>query len=147
MSNFKNQVKEFLTPVEKVRNNLDPIRFKTGEVLIVDLNRSELKLIDKKKSLELLITITDSGFALSLNTVDELTIAANKINILASEQLNIKSAGNLIQEIGKDCLTETRGTNKNIAQIQKITATLGNVELKANDMVKLNGELVQLNCD
>ena len=61
--------------------------------------------------------------------------------------MNIKTAGNLVIEAGKDCLTKIAGTNKSIARIQKLTASLGNVEIKANDDVKLDGESVKLNCE
>ncbi len=51
-----------------------------------------------------------------------------------------------MQEVGGDCITNVDGINENHAKIQKITAELGNVELKANDDVRLNGERVKINC-
>ena len=130
------------------------IKFSTGNTVTIDQSKGELKLYNKNHGLQLSICIKDNDLVLdictskvNINAVDELNLTSKKINISASEQLNLKTPGNLIMEIGKDSLCEIAGTNKSIAQIQKITASLGNVEIKANDVVRLDGEKVLLNCD
>ena len=130
------------------------IKFKAGNTLIVDHIAGELKLISKSQTLQLIIKVHGETLEvythasqLNINAADELNMSAKKINIEATEQLNIKTAGNLVIEAGKDCLTKIAGTNKSIARIQKLTASLGNVEIKANDDVKLDGESVKLNCE
>jgi hypothetical protein len=130
------------------------IKLPAGNTLLVDKDANELKLLGKDQVLQLTIKIKEEGLVVNVNAsqlnitgTDELNLSSKKINIEASEQINIKSNGNLVQQIGKDCLTETGGTNKNIARIQKLTASLGNVEIKANDDVKLDGESVKLNSD
>ena len=130
------------------------IKFKAGNTLIVDHIAGELKLVSKNQTIQLIIKVHGetlevhtNASQLSINATDELNISAKKINIEATEQVNIKTAGNLVMDIAKDCLTEIAGTNKSIARIQKLTASLGNVEIKANDDVKLDGESVKLNCE
>ena len=130
------------------------IKFPAGNTLIVDKLSGELKLLGKHQTLQLVIRIKNEGLEVDINAsqlnihaAEELTLSSKKVNIAASEQLNIETPGNLVMEIGKDCLTQVAGTNKNIAQTQRIVADLGNVELKANDDIRLDGERVLLNCD
>jgi len=130
------------------------ILFSFGNSLIIDNRNNEITLLNNNNETQLYIKVTAEGLIVNLNTEklnihanEELNLISKKINIKASEQLNFKSGGNLVQEIAKDVLTEVGGTNKQIAQVQKITATLGNAEIKANDYVKLDGESVLLNCE
>lgn len=133
---------------------LPSVKFKTGNILIIDKELGELRLLGKNQTVQLVISVNEDALVLNINALvlninasDELNFSGKKINIDAVEQLSIKSGGNFVQQIDKDSLTEVGGINKMIAQIQKITANLGNVELKANDDVRLNGERVKLNCD
>lgn len=130
------------------------IELKTGNGINIDTHKEEVRILDKNMNVQLVITIKESGLVidinaaqLNINAAEELNLSGKKINIKATDQLNIKSAGNLVQQIDKDSLTEVGGTNKMLAAVQKITATLGEVVVKANDDIKLNGERVKLNCD
>jgi len=130
------------------------ILFSFGNSLIIDNRNNEITLLNNNNETQLYIKVTAEGLIVNLNTEklnihanEELNLISKKINIKASEQLIFKSGGNLVQEIAKDVLAEVGGTNKQIAQVQKITATLGNAEIKANDYVKLDGESVLLNCE
>ncbi len=140
-------------PIEK-KHDLAFHNFSSGNVIVVDKTNETIKMLDKDQQLQLLIVIRQDGVSVSinaeeinLNATEQLNLSAKKVNIVSSEQMNIRSAGNFVQEITKDALTEVGGTNKSVARIQKITASLGNVELKANDDVKLDGESVKLNCE
>ena len=141
---------------KKIRKMGDPafIEFPTGDKLIVDKENQQLRLINKQEISQLVICIKEEGLVINLNACqininasDQLNLLANKINIEATERIRLKSSGNIVQEIGKDFLTEVGGTNKMIAEVHRITATLGNVEIKANDDVRLDGERIKLNCD
>lgn len=130
------------------------IEFKTGNGINIDTHKEQIRILDKNKQVQLTITLQEQGLVidinaaqLNINAAEELNLTGKKINIKATDQLNIKSAGNMVQQIDKDALFEIGGTNKMIAAVQKITATLGEVVLKANDDIKLNGERVKLNCD
>jgi uncharacterized protein (DUF2345 family) len=143
-----------LPDTNEIQSHLSSIKFRSGNILVIDKVADEIKLLGKDQELQLVISIKKEGLIvnvnasqLNINSTDELNLSSKKINIEASEQINIKSEGNLVQQIAKDCLTETAGTNKNIARVQKLTATLGNVEIKANDDLRLDGEKVLLNCD
>jgi hypothetical protein len=140
-------------PAEK-KHDLAFVNFSSGNLVIIDKTSETLKILDKNQQLQLMILISEDGVSvnvnaqqINLNASEQLNLSAKKINIVSSEQIKIKSGGNFIQEITKDVLTEIGGTNKSVAKIQKMTASLGNIELKANDDVKLDGESVKLNSD
>jgi hypothetical protein len=82
---------------------------------------------------------------LQLKAAEEIELCAPKINLNAAKDLRLLSQGNLITHAAKDALHECGGVNKSIAADQKLTATVGNVEVKANDDVKIDGERVLLN--
>ena len=134
--------------------DITSVKFKTGNILVIDKEKGELRLLGRNQNVQLVISVNIDVLILNLNAsqlniaaVEELNLSGKKINIKATEQINVKSKGNLVQQIDKDCLVEVGGTNKMVARIHKITANLGNVELKANDDVRLDGERIKLNCD
>lgn len=138
----------------KVNEAPSYIQFSTGNILQINQSSNQIKLLNNKGELQLEITMNPKGLVVNLNAAElninaseELNMSAKKVNINASEQINIKTKGNLVQQIDKDLLTEVGGTNKQIAQVQKITATLGGVNIKANDNITLQGEQVLLNCE
>ena len=143
-----------LKNVEFAFKEIHCVELSNGNALFIDTQKEEIKITDKNKKVQLVITINESGLVidinaaqLNINAEEELNLTGKKINIKATDQLHIKSAGNLVQQIEKDVLSEVGGTNKMLAAVQKITATLGEVVIKANDDVILNGERVKLNCD
>ena len=130
------------------------LRLKQGQVLVIDKDKEEIKLLDKNNTVRLIISIKEDNlvinveaYQLNLKAEQELNLSANKINICSEEVISLTSRGNIIHNVSKDMLTQVDGNNINNAKIQNITAELGNVELKANDDIKLNGERIQLNCD
>jgi hypothetical protein len=151
-----NNIDEMYNPdffLEKQPDEVSLIKLKAGNILSINHVHDEIKFISRNKVLQLIVRIQDDGLRvdinasqLNINTSDELNLTSKKITLEATEQLNIKTGGNLVTEVEKDFLTEVKGTNKSIAQVQKLTANLGNVEIKANDDVRLDGESVKLNC-
>lgn len=130
------------------------IDFPAGVTLAIDPTKEELTLTDENKSTLLVISISDKGLILNLKALqlniqafDQLNLAGRQINIEASEQLSLKSRGNMQQTIENDLQIEAGGNLSSRAKVQKIEATLGNAEIKANDDVRLDGERVKLNCD
>ena len=130
------------------------IKFATGHSLSTNKELGEINITNSKNEIQLTILITAAGIVinananqLNVNASNQLNLQSKKINIDASELLVLKSGGNFVQEINKDALTEIMGTNKHLAKIQKIVATMGNIEIKANDNIKLQGEQVLLNCE
>lgn len=130
------------------------IKFATGYTLNTNKELGEINITNSKNEILLTILITAAGISinakanqLNVKASDQLNLQSKKINIDASELLILKSGGNFVQEIDKDALTEIRGNNKHLAKTQKIVATTGNIEIKANDNIKLQGEQVLLNCE
>jgi hypothetical protein len=130
------------------------IKFNSGNTLLIDREKGELTLLGKSQNIQMVISMSDDSLVVNLNArqlnihaSDELNFSAKKINIDAEEQLSIKTGGDLIQRVGHNSVTEVKGVNKTVAQIQKMAASLGNVEIKANDDVRLDGERVLFNCD
>ena len=67
-----------------------------------------------------------------------LAIDAERLTLHGREGVSISSDGDAAIRVAGDLSTTAR--------IQNITADLGNVNVKANDDVKLNGERVMVNC-
>lgn len=84
---------------------------------------------------------------INLEAKNKLNLSAKELNIRASKELYVKSEGNLSQYVKGNKTIETQGENIETAKTQYIKAYLGDVRLKANDDIKLNGERVKLNCD
>jgi hypothetical protein len=78
------------------------------------------------------------GAALTIQAGRNLRLQADTVAIHATEGLAITSGGDAQIGIAGDLETQAR--------IHNITANLGNVNIKANDDVKLNGERVLVNC-
>ena len=140
---------------EKVPQSQDKIilQLNWGNTLVVNSDKQEIKLLDDNQVTQMTIGIKQKGLSLTINAItinvnaiEELNLTSKKINLTASEQIEIKSDGDILYEIGNNSITEVGGTNINKADSHKITAAIGNVEIKANDDVRLDGERVKLNC-
>lgn len=127
-------------------NNLSDVR--------IDYQKEELQLVDKNNVIHLLITFTENGLELSINAStlkinvsDQLDLSGKNVNIHALQNLSIVSHGSMTTEVSGNTISRVQGDNENVARTQKITSTHGNIEMKANDNVKVEGERVLLNCD
>lgn len=133
---------------------LPQIEFPGGEILVIDRHHGELRLLQRDQTVALSISITDQGLVLNLNALqlnihalEQLNLSAAKVNIEATERLSLKTAGDFVHTVGNDSHTDIAGDNYHTARVQNIRAELGNVNVKANDDVRLNGERVKLNCE
>jgi hypothetical protein len=75
---------------------------------------------------------------LALQTDGPLAIDAEQVTLHGRQGVAISSGG--------DAWIQVEGDLHSNARIQNITADLGNVNVKANDDVKINGERVKVNC-
>lgn len=96
-----------------------------------------ITLLEPNGKVAVTVTITAEGITLSLGGASveievekSLAIAAQSIALHGREGVSIS----------------TEGTLATTGRRQSITSTHGNVEVEANDDVKLNGERVLLNC-
>jgi hypothetical protein len=78
------------------------------------------------------------GASLMIQADGDLAVSAKRIAIHGREEVRITSGG--------DATIGVAGDLETTARIQNITAELGNVNVKANDDVKLNGERILVNC-
>jgi len=97
---------------------------------------SVLRLFAADGKQTIALRITSAGLeldfvgGLSLRTDGDLALSARRIDLNASEGMSLTTAGDL----------KTNG------RTQTIVADLGDVKLKANDDVRVNGERVLVNC-
>jgi len=78
------------------------------------------------------------GGVINIQATEKFTVESPVIELKAEQELRLSSEGDLHQQVKRDSF--------NMARIQHITADLGNVNIKANDDVRLDGERVKLNC-
>ncbi len=79
-----------------------------------------------------------TGASVELQATKKISFESPSIELNAQEIIKISSKGDYHQEI--------EGDVHSAARIQHIKADLGNVNIEANDDVRLNGERVKLNC-
>lgn len=78
------------------------------------------------------------GAGLIIESSGALAINAQSVVIQGREGVALISGGDAEIRVAGDLTSEAR--------IHNVTANLGNVNIKANDDVKLNGERVMMNC-
>jgi hypothetical protein len=76
--------------------------------------------------------------SLTIETNDALELKARRVAIQGREGVSIQS--------GADAAIDVAGDLTSTASVQNLRARLGNVNLKANDDVRLRGERIRLNC-
>ncbi len=78
------------------------------------------------------------GANLAIETNGDLSICAKRLELHAQDQVVIGSGGNAAIQVHGDFSTAAR--------TQTICAELGNVNVRANDDVTLDGERIRMNC-
>lgn len=94
----------------------------------------------------LCIHITSDGPVLHFES-GRLTLEARGILTVDAERIAIHGREGVAITSGGDAKICAAGDLDSQARIQNITAHLGNVNVRANDDVRLNGERVMMNCD
>jgi hypothetical protein len=96
-----------------------------------------LTLLERDGKVAVTVTITSDAVTLNLGGA-RVEIEVEKSLAIAAESISLH---------GREGVSiSTEGTLATTARTQTITSTHGNVEVEANDDVKLNGERVLLNC-
>lgn len=78
------------------------------------------------------------GGAVGLRVDGSLAIEAERLALKGREGVTISSEGGIRVDAGEDLVSEARA--------HRIDARLGNVDIRANDDVTLDGERVKMNC-
>lgn len=104
-----------------------------------------IQLCDARGRLTLSIQVTDSGpvlrfegGGLRIQAAGELTLEAEELHLHGRAGLDLTTGGDLALVADGDLASEAR--------IQEIRARLGNVNIAANDDVRIDGERVMVNC-
>jgi len=144
------------TALEKIENPIYEKPLKKGHsVAIIEKNKKDLIQVRNAQGVTLFtIEVSDEGTNLNIEA-ENINIKANKtlhlsgenIDLESKKDLYLKSKGDFNQYVKGNKTIETQGENIETAKTQYIKAYLGDVKLKANDDIKLNGERVKLNCD
>jgi uncharacterized protein (DUF2345 family) len=120
---------------------------KGDQHLVIDQGPQEdrLMITGADGRVSLTITITDSGPVLHLEgpglmikTDGDLAINARSLAIHGRDGIALSSGGDAHICVAGDLTTKAR--------IQNITAEFGNVNVQANDDVKIDGERILMNC-
>ena len=106
---------------------------------------SVLRILSPSGSVSLTIELTADGPILRFDGLNvriessgDLAIGARRLALHGREAVSITTDGDAAVRAAGDLTTEAR--------VQNISARLGNVNVKANDDVRLRGERVKLNC-
>lgn len=103
-----------------------------------------VRFLDPEGRNRLTIEITPQGpvlrleGAVTLQVDGDLALAARRLALHAEEGMELSSGG--------DLHVRAAGASHARAQVQRIEATAGDVQVSANDRVLLKGELIKLNC-
>jgi hypothetical protein len=103
-----------------------------------------IRLHSPDGGVELSILVREGGTTLrfegdlSIEASHRLAFQAERVEIRGREGVAIASGGDLEVEAARDLHSR--------ASIQNITASQGNLNLRANDFVRLKGEIIKLNC-
>ena len=104
-----------------------------------------LNIIASDGIVSLSIHITKKGPVLKIGGGD-LTIQADGNLAIDAERVTIHSRKEMALTTDGNLHIEAAGDLHSKARIQTITADLGNVDIKANDDVTLDGERIRMNC-
>jgi hypothetical protein len=104
-----------------------------------------LELLDPQGQPTITIRVSSAGAvvelgarSVTLNVQGDLGIAADNIALHARQSLSLSSA--------KDMSVNAGETLRQQAKRQAITSTLGDIDIRANDDVKVDGERIRMNC-
>jgi len=102
---------------------------------------------------ELEVVLTESGPRLRFKAADialeadgKVQVECDAFHVRAKSDIIHEAAGNLGETVGGNAVTVVRGDLRMSARTAGVRATRGDVRLKANDDVKLEGERIKLNC-
>jgi len=115
--------------------------------------QESIALKTREGALELKIRITDEGPVLELDaasmvlkTSGDMSFRCKRLALEAEESIALRSGGDLEQDIGGGYRCQVGQDMEMSTQAGSITARRGDLEVKANDDLALDGGRVMLNC-
>ena len=140
-------------PAALVNRTNESILLRSGYTLACNRENDDdvLSVIGQDGAVCLRMTLAPDGPVVEMRTrsfrlaaTEELRLDCDRMEINANRQISIRSA-NLEQSITEDIRVRAGGIIHSEANTQKIEARLGDIELRANDDVALDGEQIRLN--
>jgi len=127
-------------------NLVETIRLVGDHALEVvrDPEKNVLRVLTPDRKAGLSITITPQGISLHVAGGD-LTLATDGALAIQAEELALHGRRGVSISSDGDATLRAAGDIHSEGRIQNIRARLGNVNVKANDDVKLDGERIKLN--
>lgn len=118
-----------------------------GQRLVLERSPREdvLRFVTTDGRVTLSIHVTEQGPVLRFEGASLAIQAAGELSIEA-QHLRLHGHAGMTLTAGGDVTLATPGDLHTHARTQNITADLGNVNVRANDDVKLNGERIMVNC-
>ncbi len=124
------------------------------KILLGSSDKGDILVVENPEGfIELSVIFTGSGPVLNfqsgkinLKSDGDLNFDCKNLAFNALCDVKIKTGGDLVQEVKGEIKTEARGKSTHKARAVDIESDLGNVKIKANDDVLLDGERVRLNC-
>jgi len=104
-----------------------------------------VRFLNPSGTVTLSVSLTENGAVLRFEGASLVLQAAGNLAIEA-EQLRLHGRTGVSLSTGGDLSLQATGDLHSEARIQNVTATLGDVNVRANDDVKLSGERVRVNC-
>ena len=102
---------------------------------------------------ELRVRFTEAGPVLSfeaaglrLGSPGDVTVACDRFRVEARESVEVRSGGSIESTAEGDAVTRAGGTARVEGRAVEVRSRRGDVDLKANDDVRLRGERIKLNC-
>jgi phage gp45-like len=119
--------------------------------LIHDTNAHTINIINDTGETHVCIHYLPNGMLeitskrIQIVAEEQLKLAAPHIDIHADKNLRIHSNGYMSTSVAQDALVDIKGQHVHKAHTQQLKSTHGNVEVRANDDVKIDGERIKLN--
>ncbi|WP_437648051.1 hypothetical protein [Sorangium sp. So ce362] len=104
-----------------------------------------VRFLSPSGAVTLSVSLTEGGPVLRFEGASLVLQAAGSLAIEA-EQLQLHGRAGVSLSTDGDLTLQAAGDLHSEARIQNVTATLGDVNVRANDDVKLSGERVRVNC-
>lgn len=120
----------------------------SGEQRVVVTRKAEgdvVNFLSARGEVVLSVQMTERGPVLRFEGASLVLQAAGELAIEA-ESLRLHGRGGVALTTDGDLALKAAGDLNSEARIQNVTAALGNVNVRANDDVRLNGERVMVNC-
>lgn len=104
-----------------------------------------VQFLSRQGEITLSVILTEAGPVLQFQGASLALQASGSLSIEA-EHLHLHGRGGVSLTTNGDLSVQATGDLTSEARAQKITATLGDVNVSANDDVRLLGERVRMNC-